>query len=221
MWDKLYHSGKYKWTKPNKLVVNTVPLFKKRNVKRILDLACGNGRHIVYLCKENFFVVGSDISSIGLMQAQEWLNKEGISNYSLIQNDMSEKLPFPDEHFDAVVSIQAIEHNKLAGLKKTVNEIRRVLKKGGFALVTILSTKDHKFGIGRKLEKDTYLAGKTDLHHFFDEKGARELFSKFKIIKMEEIIEVLPKEAVVHSYIRRMVKEKMVKIIHWEIFAQK
>jgi SAM-dependent methyltransferase len=45
------------------------------------------------------------------------------------------KIPFPDNSFDSVVCTQVFEH--LAYPVKAVEEIKRVLKKGGCALITV------------------------------------------------------------------------------------
>ncbi|MHA2105635.1 MAG: class I SAM-dependent methyltransferase [Candidatus Hodarchaeales archaeon] len=182
-WEKMYKSG-YGHKVPEKDVEKLVQLFKKRKVHRILDLGCGMGRHTLYLAKKGFLVIGSDISSTALKKADKWL-KNKIKNYSLIEHDMIE-LPFLDNHFDAVVSTNVIHHNRLKDVKKTVNEIRRVLNKNGLVFVTIASTKDHKYREGKKLEPHTYLRPSGVIHHFFDEKRAKKLFSKFKIINIEE-----------------------------------
>ena len=219
-WEYLFKKDRLEWTIPDVSVVNLVPLLKKRNFKRTLDLGCGSGRHMVYLGKRNFVVVGSDISPTGLSRAQKWLEKENIDNYCLVEHDMI-KLPFPDEHFDVVVGINVIHHNHLKKIKQTVNEINRVLKKKGLVLVTLSSTGDYKFGIGKKLERNTYLSPKGAIHHFFDEKGVRKLFDKFKIIDIKERVEVKNKKSLAHLPILKNIKKRNVTVVHWQVLAER
>jgi len=234
VWEKIYKeighkkivlilkSKKYKrilefLLKPDKKVVRLVPIIKKRKYKKILDLGCGCGRHMVYLGKKKLSIVGLDISSTALKIAQKWLEEEKVKNYFLVEHDMI-KLPFPDNHFDVIVSINVIHHNPLKKIRKTVNEIRRVLKKGGITLLTLSSTKDWKFGEGRKIEKNTYATPGSEhspkvkgkiIHHFFDKSSVKKLFSKFKIIKLEEEIIDLNIEGIIK------------KNAHWVVLCQK
>ena len=53
-------------------VVNTIPIFKKHNVNRILDLGCGVGRYSIYLANEGFNVLGIDFSKSALKLAKKW-----------------------------------------------------------------------------------------------------------------------------------------------------
>jgi len=219
-WEYLFKKDRLEWTIPDISVVNLVSFLKKRKFKRILDLGCGSGRHMVYLNKRNFFVVGSDISPTGLARAQKWLEKERISNYCLVEHDMI-KLPFPNEHFDAVVGINVIHHNHLKRIKQTLNEIRRVLRKKGLVLVTLSSTKDYKFGIGKKLERDTYLSDKGVIHHFFDEKGVRKLFDKFRIVDIKERVEIRSKKSLAHLPILKNIKKRNVTVVHWQVLGER
>ncbi len=50
---------------------------------------------------------------------------------------MTEKLPYEDAFFDAVVSVQVIHHADIATIRQVVREIGRVLKRGGFLFVTV------------------------------------------------------------------------------------
>jgi len=192
-WGKLFKKGHFIWKKPNSQIKKLVPLLKKKKFRKILDLGCGSGRHMVYLGKKGFSMVGMDISSEALMVAQKWLEKEKIKNYVLIEHDMTE-LPFPNEHFDAVISINVIHHDKLKDIKETVNEIKRVLKKKGIAIINVASVENTKFGKGKRIEKNTYvqLRGKEKgiPHHFFTEKEAKKIFSCFKIKEFKHLIEL-------------------------------
>jgi len=219
-WEKVFKRKKFEWSTSDKAIKKMILLLKNRRFKRILDLGCGTGKQTANLAKSKLFVVGSDISVIALSQAQKRLEAEKISNCYLIENDMI-KLPFPDHHFDAVISINVIQHNPLTKIKRTVKEIRRVLRKKGLFLVTLPSTKDYKFGIGKRVEKNTYVAEKGVIHHFFDLKSAKELFSGFRIIKIEEIVEFRDRKDILHKSLLSKIKGKYAKNIHWQVLAEK
>lgn len=65
---------------------------------RILDLACGKGRHARYLSEKGFDVVGVDISEKSIAYARQY-EHDLLSFY---QHDM--RLPFRIRYFDAVTN---------------------------------------------------------------------------------------------------------------------
>jgi SAM-dependent methyltransferase len=69
---------------------------------RVLDLACGHGRHAVELASRGVRVTGLDLSEPSLALARERAAARGVE-LELVQGDMRE-LPWRDE-FDAVVNL--------------------------------------------------------------------------------------------------------------------
>jgi len=70
--------------------------------KRVLDLACGHGRHALELARRGVPVVGLDYSEPALALARATVEAEGLEAES-VHGDMRE-LPFADESFDAVAN---------------------------------------------------------------------------------------------------------------------
>jgi len=69
---------------------------------KILDLACGPGRHSIELAKRGYKVTGFDYSETFLIKAKTFAKEAGV-NVRLVQGDMRE-LPFQNE-FDIVINI--------------------------------------------------------------------------------------------------------------------
>lgn len=65
---------------------------------RVLDLACGKGRHAMYLAEKGFDVTGVDISEASIRFARRFENE----NLSFYQHDM--RLPFRIRYFDVVTN---------------------------------------------------------------------------------------------------------------------
>ena len=117
--------------------------FKKLTLKspngRMLDLGCGEGRHI-FGAMEEF----PDLQCIGLDPHIESLTKafEGLDFLESISNKKTNflsgsaySLPFPDNSFDLVVCSEVLEH--LHEYKDAIAEISRVLKTGGSFLASV------------------------------------------------------------------------------------
>jgi len=74
--------------------------------RRMLEVACGTGRFTVMLADRGADVVGMDISAAMLQQGREKAQSMGVEeNLGFMRGDAS-RLPFPDDHFDAVFAMR-------------------------------------------------------------------------------------------------------------------
>lgn len=134
-WDRIFTERGRIFTDPHSDIERVVKLIQDNDGSRILDLGCGTGRHVVHLTRLKFDVYGFDASPKALSMTQEWLNDENL-DANLCEHHMEDPFPYEDNFFDAVVSIQVIHHNLMSNIRKTINEIERVLKPGGVLFVT-------------------------------------------------------------------------------------
>lgn len=95
----------------------------------ILDIGCGGG---TILFTEYGKVIGVDISKTSLSIAGHMYN--GTVNANL------EKLPFKDNIFDYVVSIDVLGHIPRGQKNNLLKEIKRVLKAGGKSIHSAIET---------------------------------------------------------------------------------
>jgi ubiquinone/menaquinone biosynthesis C-methylase UbiE len=111
----------------------------------ILDLACGNGRHLIPSAKHCKKSIGIDVSKEMLKVVQEKIAKENITNNHLIHSS-AENLPLKSKTIDIVLYIAALhsipgKENRVKSLK----EIKRILKNDGKALVSVWTRYQDKF----------------------------------------------------------------------------
>ena len=97
-WDSVYKNKGIVQKQVYKLIKDCVKLFNKNNIKKILDLGCGTGRHTIFLAKNGFKVYGIDISQHGLDITKNIKNKLKIKNIILRKADMA-KIPFKKDSF--------------------------------------------------------------------------------------------------------------------------
>jgi len=185
-WDDVFaKKGKY-FTTPHPDMERLANLFSEKGVRRILDLGCGTGRHLLFFLTKGFGVYGLDGSPNGLEIAKNWLNEENLASELTCQK-IEHKFPYKDGFFDAVISIQVIHHNLLKDIVFTVNEIKRTLKPEGFIFLTfpLLQGFYLKMKNMRKVEKRTYipLTGQEKglPHHFFTVAEIKRVFSDFDL----------------------------------------
>lgn len=89
---------------------------------RVLDMACGTGRHSIELARRGFSVVGIDIAPDLLEIATREAEMESVDGVSFVQVDLRE-LDF-DAEFDAVLSL----NDGAVGYFETEEENRRTFE---------------------------------------------------------------------------------------------
>ncbi|MGQ9506324.1 MAG: class I SAM-dependent methyltransferase [Candidatus Bathycorpusculaceae bacterium] len=187
-WNQILKEKRYSPEEPDELVVNFAAFLKaKKKVRRVLDIGCGAGRHLIYMAKHGVEAHGIDISKTGLNATKQRLKKENLEA-QIVKGNMK-FLPYINSSFDTVICLHTIYHQKLKEMQETISEIHRILKKKGFLLVNFLSKRTYRYGKGEKVEEDTFIDNEGTergvLHHFTDEEEIKHLFKDFRIIKME------------------------------------
>ena len=184
-WEMLYKEKGIIQKEPSKFVKAVVEFFKQENLKKILDLGCGTGRHTIYLVKQGFKVYGCDASKSALK-----IIKEIIPEVDFRQCDMTNLL-YEENSFDGVLCHFVIQHGKISEIKKAISEIYRVLKYNGILYLSVPSVEHPEYFTGEEIEPNTKINidaidGKVP-HHYFTESEIKELFNKFEIIKLEYV----------------------------------
>jgi ubiquinone/menaquinone biosynthesis C-methylase UbiE len=186
-WNSIFKEKGKVFTTPHPDMPRIINYLKEKRAKRILDLGCGTGRHLVLFANEGFEIYGLDSAPEGIEIAKDWLAEKSLS-CELIVHQMEEKFPYQDSFFDAVISIQAMHHNIIEKIKFTINEIERVLKPGGLLFITVPTferfNRKNRWNL-KKVEKGTFvpLLGpeKGLFHHFFTEREIYKVFNRFQI----------------------------------------
>ena len=105
----------------------------------VLDLGCGEGRHIIHACLEhNILGVGVDLALPDLQKAQEkfipFAEYNSQSQFSVLQSDAT-KLPFADASFDKIICSEVLEH--IENYPAVIQEIKRLLKPDGVLAISV------------------------------------------------------------------------------------
>lgn len=124
--DRRFGYGGYKYINGyNKVLAEKlIREYSLNNNSKILDIGCGKG-FLIYEIKKilkNVKIFGIDISKYAKKNTFTNLKK------NIIIHDARTKLPFDDEYFDLVISINTLHNFKLPDAFKSLKEIERVGK---------------------------------------------------------------------------------------------
>ena len=100
----------------------------------MLDIGTGLGGKLpFYIDSGAGSVTGIDLNPQSLRIASQHIHELGLADRVRLLLSDAARLPFPDDHFEAIVSINVFEH--IARLEEAVRETYRVLKPGGLVLL--------------------------------------------------------------------------------------
>jgi len=102
----------------------------------LLDVACGSGGPALRIAAASgCSVTGVDVEEDGIRIATSLAKERGLTERAQFQCvDASRPLPFPENSFDAITCIDAINHFRAR--IETISEWKRLLKPGGRLLFT-------------------------------------------------------------------------------------
>jgi SAM-dependent methyltransferase len=161
-----------------------VRMLRPTGAERILDLACGNGRHALELTRRGFEVVGVELAGPLVDVAKEDAEREGL-DVTYVQADLRE-MGFEDE-FDVVLNL----NDGAIGYFETEEEnlrsfaaVSRALRPGGRQLMqlpNVLYTEAHS-------PQRTWIGGDSSvelLEHKWNKKD-RSLYGSMHLVKVGE-----------------------------------
>ncbi len=119
---------------------------------KILDAGCGGGRNLVYFLRSGFpvFAVDQNPEAIEYVRRLAQTLAPDVSSPENFRVAAIEKMPFPDETFDVVISCAVLHFaDDERHFNRMLREMWRVLKPSGMLFARLAST----IGIEDKVEK--------------------------------------------------------------------
>jgi ubiquinone/menaquinone biosynthesis C-methylase UbiE len=162
--DRSFGYGGFSYNK--KYWLNVIKDFKKfyklSSTSKVLDVGCAKGFMLFDFRKKikGITIRGVDISSYAINNS-----KQGVKKYLKIAN--AKKLPFRDNEFDLVISINTIHNLNKKDCAVALKEIERVSKKNSFITVDAYSNiKEKKRMFAWNLTAKTILSKKQWINFF-------------------------------------------------------
>jgi len=158
-------------------------LIKKRNLRTLLDLGCGDGRDTTYFSKHGLKVTALDFSEGGINKLNNKIQQENIKNITPFRCDIK-KLRFEEKSFDVIYAHLSLHYFDDKTTTQIFNKLYEILKPNGLIFIKCKSTDDPLFGKGNKVGENMYIKG--HLRHFFDKNYMADKLKKFKIIEIRK-----------------------------------
>lgn len=204
-YEYFYRTGQMRTAKidePDDFIVDFVSRLEEEKSTAVLDVGCGAGRNAVFLAREGFHVIGSDVSPTALKTSSQRADDDDLRNCMFVVSSFL-KLPFPDSRFNAAFSSYGLENVSLPEIKMALGEMKRVVRNGGLILSTLHSTEHWRFGRGKRIGPHTFMTinmieGKEFrfITHFFEEEDVEKLFRNLslEILSIKETVKTTDKK---------------------------
>jgi SAM-dependent methyltransferase len=153
-----------------------------------LELGCGTGNEAARLAAEGYSVTAVDVSGEAIGQAQA---KFG-SQVSFLVADMTQRLPFPEGSFDAVMSNVAMHMFPDGVTRALFAQVERLVCTGGLFVFHVNSLEDRplraRWQPARELEPDYVAEESGQTMHFFSEAYLRELLAGWRELQLTPVL---------------------------------
>jgi len=175
---------------PSFAAVESLKVFKKKNISSIVELGAGLGRDTIFFAKNNIKVEALDYSKTAVKSIKKKIKELNLTKFvSAKVFDVRKKLPFKNNSIQGIFShmlyCMALKNLEVQNLN---NEILRVLVKGGANIYTVRNFEDGDYKNGVHIEDETY-QNDGFIINFFSKKKIEKLlvgFSNIKIVRFNE-----------------------------------
>lgn len=143
IWNKISYSFDTKRGKPWKECIDFIEKLQKTNI--VIDIGCGNGRHLIPCAERLQFVIGLDLSKELISIAKKKIIEKNLNNVNFIHGDAT-CIPVKNSFFDGILYIASL-HNIPYREKRiqSLKEMNRIMKKKGIGLITVWSRWQDKY----------------------------------------------------------------------------
>jgi ubiquinone/menaquinone biosynthesis C-methylase UbiE len=124
--------------------------------KFVADVGCGQGTTLNYLVQFGASMVGLDMSYQSVSRSRAGAMDIGAANNVQVLQSDAERLPVRSNAFDAVICCGVLHHT--ADTAGGIEEIRRILKPGGVAIVMLYRSGNPKWWLTKLLRGLSQLA---------------------------------------------------------------
>jgi SAM-dependent methyltransferase len=190
IWDKVYsNDSAFFGEESSDFAQKCYSDFKRYDVKRLIELGCGQGRDSIFFASNGLDVYAVDSSKVAIENIKQKMRGKNICLH-LSHFEVRQTLPFDSSHFDAVYSHMFYNMRFIdEELKFLFKESSRVLKNNGLLYFSVRSDKDVLYNKGKKIDSNIYEINGFQIRFFTKPQIKSFLSNHFEIKKIEESYE--------------------------------
>jgi len=156
--------------------------------KKILDCGAG-GRDpkLAFFYENGLEAYGIDISEDQIKEAEDFC-KNNNYRLNIVKGDMR-NIPFESMFFGYVYSYLSMIHLSKNGTAQAINEIHRVLMRGGLCYLNFLSKDDQSYNENEETKPGEIISkhgNEESMHSYYDENEPDEFLNNFEILYKEK-----------------------------------
>lgn len=161
---------------------------KKQNITgKMLDVGCGNGKHVLAFVQKGFSGFGVDIAPSAIKFAKTIAKEKHLQADFQVASVLD--LHYPKAQFDIVIDCGCFHHLRKSQWSKYLKNINKVLKSSGYYFLQVFS---RNCGVTTKLGKrskdGSFSVRNGHYFHFYTDKEIEKFFTKnFAIIKSYDL----------------------------------
>lgn len=185
---RAYEAGDTPWprVRPTPAVVRLAKRLRRELGRaRVLDVGCGEGRHMICFANEGHRAVGIDYEPLALQKARAQPKTRAMrKRLDFVLGDAF-SLPFRRGSFDAVVDSGVFHHVKKVDWSRYLRGLTALLKPGGYFHLTAFSTRFKHYPGERRTRN--WIVHRNHYDHFFRKADFGRIFGKtFEILAIAE-----------------------------------
>lgn len=131
-WEKRYREGDYKQQDPHALVTQFAP---KLTSGRALDLACGAGRHALWLAEHGWDVTAVDCAPTAMEIVRKAAADRGVPIRALVADLQRHEFTIVSSAYDLIIVVNYLQRDLFSS-------IRSGIRPGGAVIAVIAMTDD-------------------------------------------------------------------------------
>jgi len=163
----------------------------ERDQVKVLEVGCGTGANIWFLAREGFDAYGIDGSETAIFKAESRMREEGVKAHLQVKDAITLAGVYPAHHFDAVIDVACLQHNKLSAVDAILDQVYLVMKPGGSIYSMMVTSDSYGADLGKEIEPGTFIEvtegplHERGLGHFFTLEEVQLLFERFTDVQIE------------------------------------
>ncbi len=178
-----------------KEIFRQIPLYRflmfcnNENLEKVvLDCGAGGDQPPLGLFAEyGYRTLGIEYDMQQIEKANQYEKEKGL-DLNIVQGDMR-YLDLDNTSISYVYSYNSVFHMKKADVRKSIHEMKRVLKPNGLLFINFLTTKDFRCGEGKTVGQNEYEQMDDDIpviHSYFEEHETDLFFADMEVLYKED-----------------------------------